>query len=57
MRGWFEDIVACAVLLGFIATLIVWAAVLQPLPDNFTNSHPVIHDFKVNAGGSNVSAD
>jgi len=24
---------------------------------DLTNAHPVIHDFKVNAGGSNVSAD
>lgn len=24
---------------------------------DLTNAHPVIHDFKMNAGGNNVSAD
>ena len=42
-------------------TILALAFLLEDKPEpsgsNVTNAHPVIHDFKMNAGGNNVSAD
>lgn len=54
MIDWIKDALGLALLCACCALFIAYAAVLSP---PFTDAHPVIHDFKMNAGGNNVSAD